>query len=74
MKVPLCEWTYVRYRRPAATVAAYVTARNRTCTAPGCCIPVTSCDLDHTRDWSRCGDAGPLVRPHGRRRWNPDRV
>ncbi len=44
-----------RRRRPTAEVAALVRARNRTCTAPGCRIPSTNCDLDHSVDWVRGG-------------------
>ncbi len=58
-------------RRPTARVAAYVRARNRTCTAPGCRVPATSCDLDHTVDWARGGgtgadNLGPACRRHHR--------
>ena len=58
-------------RRPAAAVAAFVKARNRTCTAPGCRVPATSCDLDHTTDWSKGGGSdpdnlGPSCRRHHR--------
>jgi hypothetical protein len=42
-------------RRPTAEVAAFVRARNRTCVAPGCRVPATSCDLDHVTDWARGG-------------------
>lgn len=44
-----------RRRRPTAEVAALVRARNRTCTAPGCRVPASSCDLDHSVDWARGG-------------------
>jgi hypothetical protein len=42
-------------RRPAAEVAAPVKARNRTCVAPGCRVPASCCDLDHSVPWSRGG-------------------
>jgi hypothetical protein len=46
-------------RRPAADVAALVKARNRTCTAPGCRMPATSCELDHTLAWTEDGESEP---------------
>jgi hypothetical protein len=45
-----------RKRRPAAEVAAFVRARNRTCVAPGCRVPAANCDLDHITDWARGGE------------------
>ncbi|BCB74142.1 HNH endonuclease signature motif containing protein [Phytohabitans flavus] len=42
-------------RRPAAAVAAFVRARDRTCRAPGCRAPAHRADLDHTRAWETGG-------------------
>jgi hypothetical protein len=45
-----------RHRRfPGARLAAWVTARDQTCTAPGCPRPAEACDLDHTLDWHHGG-------------------
>lgn len=33
--------------RPGAALRRYVTARDETCTAPGCPVPAVDCDLDH---------------------------
>jgi hypothetical protein len=46
-------------RRPTAGVAALVRARNRTCTAPGCRMPATSAELDHTLAWVEDGESDP---------------
>jgi hypothetical protein len=56
-------------RRPSAAVTDLITARNRTCTAPGCRIPARTCDLDHTTDWAHGGathpdNLAPLCRRH----------
>jgi hypothetical protein len=58
-------------RRPAAQVAAFVRARDRTCVAPGCRRPARTCDIDHTVDWARGGltepaNLGLLCRRHHR--------
>ena len=46
-------------RRPNATEAAYVRARDKTCIAPGCLQPATVCDLDHRTEWA---NGGPSLR------------
>lgn len=43
-------------RRPTATDAAYVRARDRRCMFPGCRMPASRCDIDHRR---RHTDGGP---------------
>ena len=55
-----------RYR-PPADLAAHVIARDRTCARPGCSVPASACDLDHTVPWSDGGttsadNLGPLCR------------
>jgi hypothetical protein len=42
-------------RRPSAETAARVIARDRTCRTPGCRVPASRSDLDHTRDWAKGG-------------------
>ena len=59
-----------RYR-PGRTLRHLVTARNATCTAPGCGRPAASCDLDHTTPWHHGGptcpcNLSPLCRHHHR--------
>jgi hypothetical protein len=54
-------------RRPTASQTRKVRARNRTCVAPGCRMPVVDCDIDHTRAWAETGvtdsaDLAPLCR------------
>ena len=39
-----------RYR-PSRTLAEFVRARDLTCRYPGCHVPATHCDLDHTIPW-----------------------
>ena len=46
-------------RRPSATEAAFVRARDKTCIAPGCLQPATICDLDHRTEWA---NGGPSLR------------
>jgi hypothetical protein len=41
-------------------MAEQIKARDGTCRAPGCEIPVGRCDLDHCKEW-RPGDAGGLT-------------
>jgi hypothetical protein len=58
------------YRPPDAT-ADYVTARDRTCTFPGCRTTARRCDLDHRRPYDDGGDTCPhnldaLCRTHHR--------
>ena len=42
-------------RRPTATEAAFVRARDKTCIAPGCLQPAAVCDLDHRTEWANGG-------------------
>ena len=73
------------YRIPAA-MARLVRARDRVCRFPGCRVPASRCDIDHTRAWPH-GPTHPrnlacLCRTHHRlkqsRRWRltrePDAV
>ncbi|HEY0717335.1 MAG TPA: DUF222 domain-containing protein, partial [Streptosporangiaceae bacterium] len=59
-----------RYQ-PSRALRHLITARNPTCTAPGCRQPATRCDLDHTIPYDQdgrtcqCGLA-PLCRHHHR--------
>jgi hypothetical protein len=46
-------------RRPSATEAAFVRARDKTCIAPGCLQPAAVCDLDHRTEWA---NGGPSLR------------
>ncbi|MFB9955413.1 HNH endonuclease signature motif containing protein [Cellulomonas denverensis] len=46
-----------RYR-PPQELADHVIARDRTCARPGCTVPATACDLDHTIPF---GDGGPTA-------------
>lgn len=46
-------------RRPAAGLAAFVQARDRTCRAPGCRVPAGRSDLDHTVAWESGGSTTP---------------
>ena len=57
--------------RPGRTLRHLVTARNATCTAPGCGQPAARCDLDHTTPWHHGGltcpcNLSPLCRHHHR--------
>jgi hypothetical protein len=47
-------------RRPSAAEAAHITARDRTCRAPGCTRAAIACDLDHHREQAH--DGGPAHR------------
>lgn len=38
-------------RRPTAAQRRHVEARDETCIFPGCLMPATDCDLDHTEEW-----------------------
>jgi hypothetical protein len=42
-------------RRPNATEAAFVKARDGSCCAPGCRQPATTCNLDHCQEWTNNG-------------------
>jgi hypothetical protein len=57
--------------RPGRKLRHLVTARNATCTAPGCGQPAARCDLDHTTPWHHGGltcpcNIAPLCRHHHR--------
>jgi len=57
--------------RPGRKLRHLVTARNATCTAPGCGQPAARCDLDHTTPWHLGGltcpcNTAPLCRHHHR--------
>lgn len=58
-------------RRPTRTLIDRVTARDRTCRAPGCRAPASRIDLDHTVDHAHGGattdrNLGALCRHHHR--------
>jgi hypothetical protein len=60
-------------RRPNATEAAFVKARNGSCCAPRCRQPATTCDLDHRQEWanngpSHRGNLDPACKHHHRLR------
>ncbi|GIG37852.1 HNH endonuclease signature motif containing protein [Cellulomonas pakistanensis] len=42
--------------RPPTALADHVRHRDRTCTFPGCPVPATRCDLDHSEEWSPAPD------------------
>ncbi len=46
-------------RRPTTTEENFVKARDKTCRAPGCRHPATTCDTDHRQTWA---DHGPSHR------------
>jgi hypothetical protein len=57
--------------RPGRKLRHLVTARNATCTAPGCGQAAANCDLDHTTPWHHGGltcacNLAPLCRHHHR--------
>ena len=57
--------------RPGRKLRHLVSARNATCTAPGCGQPAARCDLDHTSPWHHGGltcpcNLAPLCRHHHR--------
>ena len=41
--------------RPSKALADFVRCRDLTCRWPGCDVPATQCDLDHTIPWSQGG-------------------
>jgi hypothetical protein len=56
-------------RRPTAAARRMVEALYPTCVFPGCRVPASQCDLDHTTPWARCrrtcvDDLAPLCRHH----------
>jgi hypothetical protein len=42
-------------RFPTATQRAFVIARDRTCTGPGCRVPANRAEIDHRIDWAKGG-------------------
>lgn len=48
-------YTGVTRRRPTAELADLITARDRTCRAPGCRVPAHRADIDHIKDWALGG-------------------
>lgn len=48
-------WTGTTRRRPNAHQTRHVETRNPTCVFPGCRMPASDCDLDHTNDFARGG-------------------
>lgn len=46
-------------RRPTASQRREVEARDTTCVFPGCRMPATDCDLDHTTTWAENGPTAP---------------
>jgi hypothetical protein len=62
-------------RRPSATDRRSVETRDRHCVFPGCRMPATDCDLDHTTTWAEHGptipdNLTPLCRPDHRLKHN----
>lgn len=56
-------------RRPTAAQRRLVEARDRTCVFPGCRMPATTSDLDHTTPWAEhqhtaTANLAPLCRHH----------
>ena len=53
---------------PTRSVARIVRAREAYCRMPGCRVPSSACDLDHTNPWpagaTRAENLGPLCRRH----------
>ncbi|MFF1530129.1 DUF222 domain-containing protein [Cellulomonas sp. NPDC058312] len=50
--------------RPPAALAEHVRVRDRTCVAPGCSVPASRSDLDHTEEWDEPREGEP-PRPPG---------
>ncbi|HEY7177419.1 MAG TPA: HNH endonuclease signature motif containing protein, partial [Micromonosporaceae bacterium] len=42
-------------RTPGPALARWIRARDRTCRAPGCRVPASRCDIDHTIDYAAGG-------------------
>jgi hypothetical protein len=56
-------------RRPTASQRREVETRDHSCIFPGCRMPASDCDLDHTTTWAENGPTAPdnlttLCRPH----------
>jgi hypothetical protein len=47
--------TGITSRRPTVSQRREVETRDRTCVFPGCRMPATDCDLDHTTTWAEGG-------------------
>ncbi len=45
--------------RPSRSLRLWLRLRDRTCRFPGCTNPVTTADIDHTRDWVHGGSTNP---------------
>jgi hypothetical protein len=45
--------------RPTRSLRLWLRLRDRTCRFPGCTNPVTTADVDHTRDWVHGGSTSP---------------
>jgi len=45
--------------RPSRSLRLWLRLRDRTCRFPGCANPVTTADIDHTRDWVHGGSTNP---------------
>lgn len=69
--------------RPPASLRRLVRWRSGTCMAPGCGMPASRCDLDHTIAWQHGGDTADvnlapvcrghhIVKHHGR--WKVDQI
>jgi len=48
-------WNGITRRRPNTGQKRHVQTRNPTCVFPGCRMPASDCDLDHTQAWSEGG-------------------
>ena len=46
-------------RRPTASQRRHAEARDRHCVFPGCRMPASDCDLDHTTTWAEGGPTTP---------------
>ncbi|MCW6004199.1 HNH endonuclease, partial [Micromonospora sp. CPCC 205371] len=51
-------YTGITRRRPTTEMTDHITARDRTCRAPGCRVPAHHADIDHIHDWAL---GGPTV-------------
>jgi hypothetical protein len=64
-------WNGITRRRPTITQRRDLEARHRDCVFPGCRMPATDSDIDHTVDHANGGrtdasNLGPLCRHHHR--------
>jgi hypothetical protein len=50
--------------RPTRSLRLWLRLRDRTCRFPGCTNPVTTADIDHTRDWAHGGDTSAANLAH----------